>query len=796
MPAILEPPQKSFASATHRSHTFARRFLATTARFLVVLILGAMAGGGWYLARKGFGRKWRGLVVEELHKHGVEASVRRLTLDPFRGLIAQDVRIYDYKNRENTIAEISRISLDVNYAALLQRQAFLNAIDIRNAQVTLPLPEGADPKSPHAQIKNLHAHIYFPPEQIYVSQADGIFCGIRISATGQLIKRNDYKPSKDVTPEEWQTRLAILQRSVSELSQFKFSERPHLQIKFSGDVAQLETARVEGTLQTGPWQRGNYQARNLTMTGEFADQTLSIKQCELQDDLGGFTASAIWRQPAGELQFQARSSLNLRTLLENVGLSRLVSDITFLAPPRFEISGSAKLGEGQPRWQAIGHAALDRFAYKGIPFLSANAEFSWDGERTMVRDIHVRHQSGELVGRLLDAPNDFRIDLASTIDANALRSLAPADTREFVNDWDWPHASNVQLSIRGPSAAAATWKGDGTLQLQRGRFRTIGFNSASASVHFGDGAVTYENFRVARDEGVATGTFVYDFAHHETRLSNVVSGLRPTEAIYWIDPKLLKVVTPYKFQKPPTITTSGVYQFRGGKNTRLEINVDSAGGMDYIFLGKTLPFDRINAKLLLTDDRLQISELNGAIFSGTVRGSADLSLAKDDQRYRAAMTVDHVDFPKLTDLYFKYKTAVGLMNGRYEWTGIGSDARTMNGKGEVEVRNGDVFAIPLFGPLSDILNKIMPGVGYRVARKGNMSFTIKDGVIRASDFHVDGGTFGMVGEGNAHFLDDKIDFDVRIDASGAGAVLTPLYKFFEYKAEGSLKKPDWHPKIF
>src|SRR5437660_7108216 len=429
MPAILGPPERTLVSDAHRARSFTRRLLVSVARFLAVLAPGAMAGGGWYLAKKGFGRKWRGLVVEELHKHGVEASVRRLTLDPFRGLVAQDVRIYDYKNRENTIAEISRISLDVNYAALLQRQAFLNAIDIRNAQVTLPLPEGADPKSPHAQIKNLHAHIYFPPEQIYVSQADGIFCGIRISATGQLIKRNDYKPSKDVTPEEWQTRLAILQRSVSELSQFKFSERPHLQIKFSGDVAQLENARVEGTLQTGPWQRGNYQARNMTMTGEFAAQTLSTSKCDLQDDLGGFTASAIWRQPAGELQFQARSSLNLRALLESVGLSRLVSDITFLAPPRFEISGSAKLGEGQPRWQAIGHAALDRFAYKGIPFLSANAEFSWDGERTMVRDIHVRHKSGELVGRLLDAPNDFRIDLASTIDANALRSLAPVDTR-------------------------------------------------------------------------------------------------------------------------------------------------------------------------------------------------------------------------------------------------------------------------------------------------------------------------------------------------------------------------------
>jgi len=146
MPAILEPPQEAFASATDRSRTFARRFLVSTTRFLVVLALGAMAGGGWYLARKGFGRKWRGIVVEELHKHGVEASVRRLTLDPFRGLVAKDVRIFDYKNHENTIAEISRVSLDVNYAALLQHQPFLNAIDIRDAQVTLPLPEGADPK--------------------------------------------------------------------------------------------------------------------------------------------------------------------------------------------------------------------------------------------------------------------------------------------------------------------------------------------------------------------------------------------------------------------------------------------------------------------------------------------------------------------------------------------------------------------------------------------------------------------------------------------------------------------------
>src|SRR5207244_7724204 len=216
MPAILEPQQESVASATDRPRTFARRFLVTTARFLAVLILGAMAGGGWYLARKGFGRKWRGLVVEELHKRGVEASIRRLTLDPFRGLVAQDVRIFSYKHRASPLAVISEIALDVNYAALIHHQPFLNALDVRNAQITLPL-KSPDGKGDQPQLKNFRAHVYFPPEQIYVSQAEGLFCGVRISATGQLIKRENYRPSPKLSQKEWQQRLSTLRLVVSEL---------------------------------------------------------------------------------------------------------------------------------------------------------------------------------------------------------------------------------------------------------------------------------------------------------------------------------------------------------------------------------------------------------------------------------------------------------------------------------------------------------------------------------------------------------------------------------------------------
>src|SRR6266446_5479013 len=86
-----------------------------TLRLSILVVIAATISGGWYLARKGFRGQWRSRVVEELHRRGVEASIGHLTLDPFRGLVARDVRIFSYKNRTETLAFISEIVLDINY---------------------------------------------------------------------------------------------------------------------------------------------------------------------------------------------------------------------------------------------------------------------------------------------------------------------------------------------------------------------------------------------------------------------------------------------------------------------------------------------------------------------------------------------------------------------------------------------------------------------------------------------------------------------------------------------------------
>jgi len=764
-------------------------------RLAVLAATFAIIGGGYYLAKRGFGREWRSRVVEELHKRGVEAYIGRLTLDPFRGLVAKNVRIFDYKNRENTLALISEVSLDINYAALIHHQPFLNALDVRDAQITFPL-KTAGGKSDKAQFTDFRAHVYFPPEQIYVSQAEGIFCGIRISATGQLIKRENYQPSPSISPEEWQRHLLLAQRVLNELQKFRFPGAvPSLQLKFSGDIAEIEKARVEATLNGDRLQRGTYEMRDLSAAAEWNNRHLNIAHCEWNDRKGSFAGRADWNSETNTANFEARSSLDLKVFLDAFGLGGPLAGMEFHSPPLVEISGSLNFGRDRFRPKIIGHAAFGQFAYKKASFSDLTADFSWDGERTLVRELRVRHPTGQLKADLFDAPSDFRLNVESTISPDAVRPLVSVELNEFLREWQWQRSPAVRLEIHGTDRKPESWHGEGTVALGRTRFHGAWMNSADTKIRFADGALTCEDFHVARDEGTGTGSFTYDFKKHEVRVSNIKSSLSPAEAIVWIDPKLPKTVAPYKFRRPPGVTANGVYQFRGGKNTRLEIKVDGAGGMDYVFLGKTLAFERVSGRLLYTNDRLQITDLRGALLAGVLRGNADISLARNDPRYRARISVSQLNFPSLTDLYFNYKTAQGVLNGTYDFTGVGTDSRTMRGDGKVEVSNGNVFAIPIFGPLSGILNAIVPGSGYSIARKATADFKVEKGIIHTDDFEAAAALFSMLGHGDIHFLDDKLDFSLRLDMKGPGVLLTPVYKLFEYAGTGSLKKPDWHPAV-
>ena len=72
-----------------------RRVLLT----LLALFLAVLGTGIWYAAEKGFTSKWRRYVTEEFRKRGVEVTLKKLMLDPWRGLVAKEVRVFDARDR-------------------------------------------------------------------------------------------------------------------------------------------------------------------------------------------------------------------------------------------------------------------------------------------------------------------------------------------------------------------------------------------------------------------------------------------------------------------------------------------------------------------------------------------------------------------------------------------------------------------------------------------------------------------------------------------------------------------------
>src|SRR5207237_10689589 len=241
-----------------------------------------------------------------------------------------------------------------------------------------------------------------------------------------------------------------LRRSVAELQKFKFpSGPPSLQVKFSGDLARLEDAHAEATLQRNLVKRKGYEVRDFIASAEWSNQTLIVSRCEWNDRLGGFAATANWSRRTNAANFQARSSLDLKTLLDAADAGGALTDATFLSAPVLDISGSANFAGEHPQVKVIGHAAVDNISYKNLPLSQCRAEFSWDGKRTWMRDIRIRHPTGDLHAEVFEAPNEFRLNIDGQLATGDLPLFVMRVIAEFFAECDGSRPAVFQLAIRG-----------------------------------------------------------------------------------------------------------------------------------------------------------------------------------------------------------------------------------------------------------------------------------------------------------------------------------------------------------
>src|SRR3984893_4796299 len=547
----------------------------------------------YYYYHQGFGRHWRALLAQEFHTFGLEIRVRRLTLDPFRGLVAKDLEIYDNDRRQTILAQVSDLSLDINYANLLQQEPALNAVDLHDAKISIPI-DPAVPKAGRIRLTGLQSRIYFFPGRIEVRQASGMIFELHLQASGTLVNPAafallsgiDSRPHPVQKPQ--QNFLGVL---IQQIKLLRFSEEPpQLDFTFQVDLAHPTSLRLQaGHLSAGSFRRQNYQLQNLDCQFSLENQKFDLRKFLIRDGRGELFATGDWNLATGEKNFQVRSGLDPAKLLANDSQFPWVKELIFDAPPEIELSGMAR---PDGHLKVLGKLNFDQFSVRNVKFQSMKAEFSKSGNSWMVMNAQVTHRSGTLSGDLLNRPGDFRMRINSALNLTELMPLWPARFQHALADWDFHTSPVIQATFSGAEPDFAMISGSGQIWLGRTKFRGALVNSASADCELRNNVLRCDQVRVIRDEGVGTGWFTCDLGQDQLTINDVETNLSLGVVAAWIDPLIGKVLQPFRFTATPTIHAAGTVQLKSVSADDLRIRVDAQNPFTYQFDGWEIPFDQ------------------------------------------------------------------------------------------------------------------------------------------------------------------------------------------------------------
>jgi hypothetical protein len=200
---------------------------------------------------------------------------------------------------------------------------------------------------------------------------------------------------------------------------------------------------------------------------------------------------------------------------------------------------------------------------------------------------------------------------------------------------------------------------------------------------------------------------------------------------------------------------------------------------------------------------LTLSNVWVDFYGGQAAGSARFDFSPRDQTdYQFAVTTTNALLqPLVRDLFLKTNHLDGRLNGTLVVTSASTaDMHSWNGHGNLALRDGLIWEIPIFGIFSDVLNGLVPGLGSSRASAGTCAFIITNGIVRSDDLEIRStgmrlqyrGTLDFEGRVNAR-VEAGLLRDMWLVGPIVSTVLWPVTKLFEYKVTGTLDDPKAEP---
>jgi hypothetical protein len=553
---------------------------------------------------------------------------------------------------------------------------------------------------------------------------------------------------------------------------------------------------------------------NVRGTGQWSAPNLIVTNLQAQLYRGALEAEARLDVVTRELAFNAGCSFDLKQIAPFLtgdvrdGFARL----TWNEPPQLRCAGSFGLpawNEVAPDWpgtvlptlRLAGEVAATNVSFQGIYANSLRTHFTCTNRCWNLPDLVVNRPEGrlELAHMVNEVTRDFYFRLRSTLDLTAARSLLPAEAQEALDLCEFAAPPVIEGELWGCWSDLDRIGFRGRLALTNFTFRELNTDAIVTQLGYTNRVISFSETRAWRGpQTFSAAGLAADFNASRVYVTNAYSTFEPRPVLHALGPEVENVMAPYHFLQPPTVHLEGY------------VPMENPQDADMIFEGMAGPFEclkfrvpRITGRVHWLNNTLTITNVQAEFYGGDGAGWAKfLFPVEPGARFAFGVNTTNTNLRLLMD---DLTSPTNSLDGQLNVNLVITDANTenplsWNGYGDAQLRDGLIWAIPIFGVLSKPLDTIMPGVGNSRVTKASATFVIANSVIRSDDLEMRSPALRLQYRGTVDF-DRQVRARVTAEPLRGTPVLGPVLnvalwpvaKLFQYKITGTLSDPKPEP---
>ncbi|MBM3822832.1 MAG: hypothetical protein FJ404_08110 [Verrucomicrobia bacterium] len=548
---------------------------------------------------------------------------------------------------------------------------------------------------------------------------------------------------------------------------------------------------------------------------EWDGERLSVKRLEAGMREGSVEASLELEPRHRRLTARAQSSFDLHQIapLLTENSRRWIGQFSWQVPPFVQGEMSVVLPawtNARPEWKTEvlptlsvqARAAGTNAAFRGISVDRGFAEIGLSNAQWNIPLIQVERPEGSATlayqGHMLTKDYEWKVrsSLPPTL---AAPLLAPDQKRVFeLVQWNGPLA--LEGSIWGRWQDLTRSAVDVRVAASNMVIRGVNFEQVETRLQWTNELVRFVKPHVQRVAGEsASGSLVtFDVNTQMVHIEGGQGRLDPMLSSPALGKGVPEALQPYRFDTPPKVRAEGVYAVRDRQLTDLVFDVE---GERFTWWRMHCP--EISGRVHWKGNDVILKGVRASFAQGSLAGDALFKvLPTQGAEFNLQARFTNASLHAVaTELAHATNKLSGLFDGTLNVdSGITTDQNTWTGRGQVELRQGYLWGIPLFGFFTPILNGLVPGAGQASIGSGKANCTFAHRKVHTEDLELRASTFNILYKGD-------VDFDGQVqatamaellgEAGGVGRVVTlaflPFAKLFEYRVTGSLGQPKTEP---